>query len=120
MSFANLDACLEREQLHAQVTFLLDDALGTYHGLSWADFVLLECLDATSAGIAEAKLASMLGVLRSRLLLRTRPLEKLGLVTRATEGLRPITLTRAGRQLLREARYTAERICARRVTELVI
>jgi MarR family transcriptional regulator, organic hydroperoxide resistance regulator len=118
MRFTNLEACLEREQRHAQLCFQLDDALGTYHGLSWEDFVLLDCLDSTSAGIAEAKLAAMLGVPRSRLLLRTRPLEKIGLVTRATEGTPSIHPTPAGHQLLREARYTAERICARGVTGL--
>ncbi len=36
-----LQACVDRHLEHAAMVFVLDDELGTHHGLSWADFVLL-------------------------------------------------------------------------------
>ena len=113
MSHKHLNACLEREQLHSHARFWLDDELGTQHGLSWADFVLLEQLETEPVGVAEAQLAKELSLPRSRLLLQTRPLEKLGLVLRTKDATRSIRSTPAGRRLLREARDTAEMVCAR-------
>lgn len=113
MTPGSLQALLEREHAHAMASFRLDDALGTHHGLSWSDFVLLQRLESEPAGIPDAQLASALGVLRSRLLLRARPLEKLGLILRASnDGDRSTRLSPAGRRLLREARETAAAACA--------
>lgn len=113
MSGANLQSVLEREHAHAAAIFRLDDELGTRHGLSWADFVLMDHLCDEDAGVQEARLAEAVGVLRSKLLMRTRPLEKLGLVSRsAADAGRRIALSPAGRRLLAEARETAEVVCS--------
>jgi len=113
MTLGKLQSLLERERAHALASFHLDEALGTHHGLSWSDFVLLQRLDSEPAGVPEAQLARALGMLRSRLLLRTRPLEKLGLVSRVgSDDARPVKLSPAGRRLLREARETAAAACA--------
>jgi MarR family transcriptional regulator, organic hydroperoxide resistance regulator len=101
-----LQACLEREAVHARQTFRLDDELGTQHGLSWDDFVLLHALE--EGPLPESQLAERLGLLRSRLLARVLPLQKLGLVERAagTVRLRPVA-----KRLLAEARETASAVC---------
>lgn len=114
MSLDALHACLERERAHAAASFRLDDALGTHHGLSWDDFVLLQSLDEAPAALPDAELAARLGLLRSQLLMRVRPLEKLGWLSRAADdrGRRAVGLSVAGRRLLREARTTAAAVCA--------
>jgi DNA-binding MarR family transcriptional regulator len=113
MSAAALQACLARHQAHAALSFRLDEELGTHHGLAWSDFVLLEALDAAGGSLASAALAQRLGLLRSRLLLQLRPLEKTGVLERidAPDGRR-VALRPAGRGLLREARETAGAVCA--------
>ena len=57
MSEAALQACVDRHLEHAALVFMLDDELGTHHGLSWADFVLLTVLDA-AGGAAPARPAT--------------------------------------------------------------
>jgi DNA-binding MarR family transcriptional regulator len=113
MSEEALQACLERHLEHAALVFKLDDVLGTHHGLSWADFVLLTVLD-TAGGAAPAKeLARALCMPASHLLLRLLPLEKTGRVERAADGdgKRRVTLRPQGRRLLRKARDTAAHAC---------
>lgn len=113
MTPSGLQTLLERERAQAIARFRLDDALGTHHGLSWSDFVLLHHLEGEPAGIPHDKLAGALGVLRSRLLLQARPLEKLGLISREGDASKRATkLSPAGRRLFREARETAAAACA--------
>lgn len=105
---------LEREHARAAAAFALDEELGTHHGLSWTDFVLLEQLAGAPGEVTEAGLAAALGVRRSRLLVQTRPLEKLGWLCRtAGSGGRLIGLTASGRRMLREAGETAAHVCSR-------
>jgi len=114
MSEQGLQACVARHLEHAAMVFMLDGELGTHHGLSWADFVLLTVLDA-SGGAAPAKaLARSLSMPASHLLLRLLPLEKTGLVERAldADGQRRVKLRPPGRRLLHEARDTAAQACA--------
>lgn len=113
MSQAALNARLEGERLRAAAAFRLDDELGTHHGMSWADFVLLHALDDAAGPMAANELAARLGMLRSHLLVRVRPLEKLGLVSRPGDvpARRTVVLTAAGRRLLGEARETAAAVC---------
>jgi DNA-binding MarR family transcriptional regulator len=115
MSVAALDACLRRERARAADAFRLDDELGTHHGLSWSDFVLLHALHDAGAAVPDADLARELGLLRSHLLLRVRPLEKLGLVSRGADpgGRRSVGLSPGGRRVVREARETAAAVCGR-------
>ena len=114
MSEKALQACVERHLEHAAMVFVLDDELGTHHGLSWADFVLLTVLDAAGGAAPATALARTLRTPASQLLLRLLPLEKTGLVGRAADGnsKRRVTLRPQGRRLLNEARDTAANACA--------
>lgn len=111
MNFAALDAYLERERVRAATSFALDEELGTHHGISSSDFVLLQSLQDGESSHAE--LAHQLGLRRSHLLIRLRPLEKVGLVLRTSDpqDRRAALLSAAGRRLLREARETAAAVC---------
>ncbi|MBC5768003.1 MarR family transcriptional regulator [Ramlibacter albus] len=114
MSAVELQALFERERVHAAATSRLDEALGRLHGMSWADFVLLQHLHDAPGAAPEPQLAAALCVSRSRLLVQVRPLEKLGLVTRsAQEAGRSVGLTALGLRMLREARKTAALACLR-------
>ena len=108
-----LQACLGRHLEHAAMVFILDE-LGTHHGLSWADFVLLTVLDAAGGAAPATELARTLCMPASNLLLRLLPLEKTGLVERAADGdgKRRVTLRAQGQRLLHEARDTAADACA--------
>ncbi|RYX96558.1 MAG: MarR family transcriptional regulator [Comamonadaceae bacterium] len=113
MSEEALQACVGRHLEHAAMVLLLDDKLGTHHGLSWADFVLLTMLDSGGA-VRVAELARTLHTPASRLLQRLLPLEKIGLVERVgdRDGKRRFTLRPQGRRLFHEARDTAATACA--------
>jgi DNA-binding MarR family transcriptional regulator len=115
MSDDALHACIARHLAHAATVSRLDDDLGTHHGLSWADFVLLTALDAAPDATAAAELARSLCLPASRLLQQLLPLEKIGLLERTPDshGKRRIQLRPRGRRLLREARETAENACVR-------
>ncbi len=114
MSEQALQACVDRHLKHAALVFVLDDELGTQHGLSWADFVLLTVLDAAGGAAPATALARTLRTPASQLLLRLLPLEKIGLVVRVAgdDGKRRVTLRPQGRRLLHEARDTAANACA--------
>lgn len=109
MNDETLDACIDRHLAHAAMVSVLDDALGTHHGLSWADFVLLTVLDAVGGAAPSKELAGRLHMQASQLLLRLLPLEKTGLVERMADGdgKRRVRLRPSGQRLLREARGTA-------------
>lgn len=113
MSEEALQACVDRHLEHAAMVFMLDDELGTHHGLSWADFVLLTVLDAAGGAAPAKELAQTLHMPASHLLLQLLPLEKTGLMARAADGdgKRRVTLRPQGRQVLHEARYTAANAC---------
>jgi MarR family transcriptional regulator, organic hydroperoxide resistance regulator len=114
MSDQALQACMDRHLQHAAMVFMLDDELGTQHGLSWADFVLLTVLDAAGGVAPATELARTLRTPASHLMLRLLPLEKTGLVERAADvdGKRRVTLRPQGRRLMHEARETAANACA--------
>ena len=113
MSDDALQARIDRHLAHAALVFLLDNELGTHHGLSWADFVLLTVLDAADGTAPAADLARTLCMPASHLLMRLLPLEKTGLVARTADGngKRRVTLRPSGRRLLHEARDTAACAC---------
>jgi MarR family transcriptional regulator, organic hydroperoxide resistance regulator len=114
MNFAPLQSFLRIEQDRAAATFVLDEELGTHHGLSWSDFVLLHTLEEDGRGLPQPQLAMRLGLRGSKLLMQIRPLEKLGLLSRSgTEGGPIVILRPAGHRVLREARETAAAVCAR-------
>ena len=110
-----LQACMDRHLKHAAMVCRLDDELGTHHGLSLADFVLLTALDAASEATPAKELARALCMPASQLLLQLLPLEKIGLLERAADsnGKRRVKLRPQGRRLLHEARDTAQNACVR-------
>ena len=113
MSEEALQAWVDRHLAHSAMVFVLDDELGTRHGLCWADFVLLTMLDAAGGAVLATELARTLRTPASRLLQRLLPLEKIGLVERAADGdgKRRITLRPQGWRRLHEARETAANVC---------
>ena len=117
MSEEALQACVDRHLEHAAFVFMLDDELGTHHGLSWADFVLLTVLDAAGGAAPATELARTLRMRASHLLLRLLPLEKTGLVERiAGHGrgrLRTLMSPRRPRIVKRAGPGTCGRLCQR-------
>ncbi len=59
MSEEALQACVDRHLERAAMVFLLDDELGTHHGMSCADFMLLTMLDAAGGAAPAKKLAHL-------------------------------------------------------------
>jgi DNA-binding MarR family transcriptional regulator len=115
MTLLDLQARMGRHFEHARATQALDATLGTLHGISWADFVLLDLLDTHDRQMAAGALARELGVGRARLVMQVLPLEKLGWVIRSkaahAAGDRRIELAASGRRLVESARETAASIC---------
>lgn len=113
MSASTLQACIERHLEHAEVVFRLDNELGTNHGLSWTDFMLLTVLESAGGAARAVELARSLRIPASHLMLGLLPLEKIGMLERRTDidGTRRIRLRPQGQRLLREARITAASAC---------
>lgn len=103
------ELCLCLGQLQARFQHRLDDALGTSHGISHADFLLLHALvDLGGAGLDLRRLAKMIGLTPSALLRRLLPLEKIGLVERCAGQ---VSLRPAGRAVLTSACQTVDDWC---------
>lgn len=110
MSAPALDLCLGISQAHARLQLALDDALGTWHGIAHADFILLDALARAEGGrLPTAALVAPLGVPQSAVVRRLIPLEKTGHIARAAGQ---VSLRPAGRAVLAEARATAGALCA--------
>ena len=63
MSAQALDLCLGISLAHARLQLALDDALGTWHGIGHADFILLHALARAEGGcLPTAALVAPLGV----------------------------------------------------------
>ncbi len=118
MAITSFEQCLQISAMHARIQFELDDALGTHHGLSYADFLLLRQIDtAGERPVAMADLVPCLGVPLSSVLRRILPLEKTGLLQRqapdGAQGQRTVRLLAAARQVLANANETAQAVCCR-------
>ncbi|MEJ7931745.1 AsnC family transcriptional regulator [Ramlibacter sp. AN1015] len=113
MSAAALQAFLERHRAQAALTLQLDEELGTRHGMDWADFLLLDCIDTAGGTLPMGLLARRCGRRPSQLLRQVLPLEKLGWIARTTgsDGARAVALRASARRLLNEARETAAVVC---------
>jgi DNA-binding IclR family transcriptional regulator len=108
-----LDFCLALHRAHASLQRKLDDELGTWHGIGFGDFALLDLLAQADGGrVGIAELVRPLGQSRSAVLRQLIVLEKIGLVVRDTaNGRRQAVLLPAGSALANAARETADRIC---------
>lgn len=111
----SLDFCLRLAKAHAALVRRFDGRLGTLHGLSFGDFVLLLHLSRAPAGkLRRIDLAEQLGVTASAVTRALIPLERIGLVTRQRD-LRDArvgyaALTKSGQRVLQESMSSAELI----------
>jgi DNA-binding MarR family transcriptional regulator len=94
----------------------LDTELGTFHGISLGDFILLRLLARSEGGrIAVAELRRPMGMQLSAVTREVVRLEKMGWVQRETaadDGIRTVLIRPVGIRLLNEALATAEAVCA--------
>jgi DNA-binding MarR family transcriptional regulator len=102
----------EQHRKFRRIALALDEALGTHHGIGWADLLLLDLVQAEGGHITAARAAACQGLTPTRLLLQALPMEQLGLLrrTRNPEGARELTIASAGKRALQEATYTAEAV----------
>ena len=102
-------------RVQASLQQRLDERLGEWHGLNFGDYQLLQALDSEPNGLSLLALASSLLQAPASTLRQLLPLEKTGLLERSA-GL--VRLRPAGRQLLAEARLSAQDIYAKAVKAL--
>lgn len=112
---ASLEFCLRLARAYAVLTRRLDNALGSLHGLSFSDFMVLYHLQrAAGARLRRIDLAERLGLTASGVTRTLLPLEKLGLVARQPDPrdarVGYAVLTNAGRQLFEHASISAQSI----------
>lgn len=111
-----LEQCLQISASHARIQRVLDEELGTYHGLSYSDFILLtRLLRADDQRLQVGALAPVMGLLASAVVRQLLPLEKTGWLQRdtqpAADGKRYVRLRPAGRSRLYEATQTVQEAC---------
>jgi DNA-binding MarR family transcriptional regulator len=111
----SLEFCLRLTRAYATLTRRLDNALGSVHGLSFGDFMILYHLDrAPGSRLRRIDLAERLGLTASGVTRTLIPLEKLGLVGRQPDPrdarVGYALMTESGQQLLRYAVVTVQAI----------
>ena len=111
----SLKVCLALYRAYAELARRFDGRLGTWHGLSFADFaVLLHLSKAPDGQLRRVDLAAALGLTPSAVTRMLIPLEKIGLVARERDArdarVGYAVLTKAGERILREALESAETI----------
>jgi DNA-binding MarR family transcriptional regulator len=116
MTTDSIDLCLRISLAHASLALKLDTELGTFHGLSLGDFILLRLLARTEGGrMAVADLRRPMGMQLSAVTRELVRLEKMGWVQRETaadDGIRVVLIRPVGKSLVNEALATAEGVCA--------
>lgn len=104
-----LSLSLAISRAHASLQQVLDERLGRWHGLGYADFRLLGALaDAPQGRLLTLQLAAALHLAPSTLVRQLMPLEKTGLVAREAGA---VHLRPAARRLHAEATQTAGAAC---------
>ena len=113
MSNPNIDLLLTFHRAYSKLRLQLDEELGIHHGIDFDDFALLHALASVDGPTSLASLAAELGVSRSVMLRRLRPLEKIGLIVfQGGVTDRRIALRTAGLCLMRTAHETVGGVCA--------
>jgi DNA-binding MarR family transcriptional regulator len=118
----SLDFCLRLARAHASLVRRFDRRLGTFHGLSFGDFILLLNLSRAPGGkLRRIDLAEKLGLSASAVTRSLIPLERIGLVTRQRD-LRDArvgyaVLTKTGQRVLQESMRSAEEISQDAIAE---
>jgi DNA-binding Lrp family transcriptional regulator len=111
----NTNPFLSFDTTYAGLRLQLDEELGTYHGIDFADFALLHSLASdVNCTTGLDTIAVDLGTSRPALLRRLRPLEKTGLIA-CHGGIedRRIALRAPALSLMKTAHETIDRVCAR-------
>ncbi len=111
----SLRLCIALFRAQAVLSRRFDGRLGSWHGLSFGDFiVLLHISRAEDGRLRRVDLARELGLTASAVTRILIPLEKIGLVSRQTDAndgrVGYAVLTKAGREILRDALESAEMI----------
>jgi DNA-binding MarR family transcriptional regulator len=111
----SLEFCLSLAKVHARLARRFDGRMGSWHGISFADFVLLLHLGrAPGSRLRRVDLATELGLTGSAVTRALIPLEKIGLVTREPDPrdarVGYAVLSRSGQRVVREALESAEMI----------
>lgn len=112
---SHLEFVLQLARTQTVVIRRLEQALSSYHGLSFNDFLLLHHLSQGPGGrLRRVDLAERHGLTASGITRTLLPLEKLGLVERQQEPrdarVAYAALTAAGRELLGHAQLLAEQV----------
>jgi DNA-binding MarR family transcriptional regulator len=112
---ASLEFCLSLAKGHARLARRFDGRLGSWHGISFADFILLLQLSrAPGSRLRRVDLATELGLTGSAVTRALIPLEKIGLVRREPDPrdarVGYAVLSRSGQRVVREALESAEMI----------
>ncbi len=108
-----LEFCFRLTRAYASLTRRLDHSLGSFHGLSFADFMILSSLSQAPEGrLRRVVLAERLGLTASGITRALIPLEKIGLVKRQSDTrdarVGYAAITPAGTRLLAAALESAE------------
>jgi len=114
-SSPSLAAVLGLLRAHARIEERFGNALGSIHGLSLKELLLLMHLEqAPKTRLSRIELARRLHVSASTVTRMTAPLEKLRMVSRQADPrdarLAYVVLTAAGQRLVTDARATLERL----------
>ena len=112
-----LDFCLRLAKANAAMVRRFDGRLGTLHGLSLGDFILLLNLSRAPGGrLRRVDLAEQLGLTASAVTRALIPLERIGLVTRQRDlhdaRVGYAALTKTGQRVLHESTNSAELVSA--------
>ena len=111
----SLSLCIALFRAQAVLSRRFDGRLGSWHGLSFGDFiVLLHISRAEDGRLRRVDLARELGLTASAVTRMLIPLEKIGLVSRQNDEndgrVGYAVLTKSGREILRDALESAELI----------
>jgi DNA-binding MarR family transcriptional regulator len=111
----SLDFCLRLAKAHAALVRRFDRRLGTLHGLSFGDFILLLNLSsAPGEKLRRIDLAEKLGLSASAVTRSLIPLERIGLVKRQRDlrdaRIGYAVLTKTGQRVLQESMRSAEEV----------
>ncbi len=112
---SSLRICVGINKAQAALARRFDGRLGTWHGLSFGDFIVLLHLGGSPDGrLRRVDLAAQLGLTASAVTRTLIPLEKIGLVARRPDPhdarVGYAVLTKAGWRVLGEALESAEMI----------
>ncbi len=111
----SLRLCVSLFRAQAVLSRRFDGRLGSWHGLSFGDFIVLLQISRSEDGrLRRVDLARELGLTASAVTRILIPLEKIGLVSRQNDEndgrVGYAVLTKAGREVLRDALESAELI----------